>query len=188
MYNFKNSLMTLVGLLALIGAIAIVTPFKGYSQQNPEATTATSDVRVVNPATAPVLTLDAPTQVLQREIDLSFANDISIITDKTLSTVPAGKKLVIENASVFGTIPQGQKVVAVLLRTTVNSFTIDHPIPIQQQQDFPAGSSTLSLANASLRLYATAGTTIKVSAIRNTTGGVADVKVAISGYLVNAPN
>lgn len=185
MYNFKNSLITLGGLLALVGVIAAVTPFKGYSQQNAEATTAVSDVKVVNPANAPVLTLEAPTQVLQRKINFSFGN-VTIVTDKLLYTVPANKKFVIENVSVFGTIPENQKLVLVALRTTVNNITVEHPIPMQQQDSY--AGATYSLANASLQLYATAGTTIKVSAIRNSAGGFTDVRVAITGYLVNAPN
>lgn len=187
MYNFKNSLITLAGLLVLVGVIAAVTPFKGYGQQGTEAVTATSDVKVVNPANAPVLTLEAPTQLLQREVGISFGN-ASIVTDRILYTVPAGKKLVIENVSVLGTIPENQKLVLVTLRTTVNNITIEHPVPMQQQDEYPAAGTTYSLANASLQLYATAGTTIRVSAIRNSTGGFTDVRVAISGYLVNAPN
>ena len=56
MYNFKRSLIALLGLIALTGVIGVFTPFKGYSQQSPEAVTAAQDVRVVNPATAPVQT------------------------------------------------------------------------------------------------------------------------------------
>ena len=56
MYNFKRSLIALAGLLTLIGVVAAITPFTGYGQQSPEAVAATQDVRVVNPATAPVQT------------------------------------------------------------------------------------------------------------------------------------
>jgi hypothetical protein len=67
MYNFKRSLMALFGLLALIGVVAAITPFKGYGQQSPEAPAAVQDVRVVNATTTPVPT---------RNVDARRASDI----------------------------------------------------------------------------------------------------------------
>ena len=56
MYNFKRSLISLAGLLVLIGITAAITPFKGYSQNGPQAVTAVQDVRVVNAPNSPVPT------------------------------------------------------------------------------------------------------------------------------------
>ena len=185
MRTLKKSLMTLTGLLMLIGIIAVATPFKGYSQQSAEAIT---EVKVVNPASAPVLTTDAPIQLIQREVILSFSSSLGVITDQLLYTVPAGKKLIIENASVLGEIQQNQRLVLVSMSTTINSITIEHPLPIQQRDNYAAAGQAFALANIPLRLYATAGTAIKVSAIRDTTGLSASVRVAFSGYLVNTSN
>ena len=73
MYNFKKSLKTLAGILLLLGITAAVTPFIGYSQDGSNVETmAVQDVRVTNPATAPVQSkivnaLNAP--VPTRDID-----------------------------------------------------------------------------------------------------------------------
>jgi len=58
MYKLKNSLITLAGLLALIGVVAVVTPFTSYGKASPEPVQTVQDVRVVNAATDPALTRD----------------------------------------------------------------------------------------------------------------------------------
>ena len=58
MYKLKNSLLTLIGLLALIGLVAAITPFKSYGQRSPEALATVQDVQVVNATTMPVPTQD----------------------------------------------------------------------------------------------------------------------------------
>ena len=67
MRNFKKSMVTLLGLIALIGAVAAITPFKGYGQQSPDAVAAVQDVRVVNTGAAPVPV---------RDVDAPRANEI----------------------------------------------------------------------------------------------------------------
>lgn len=54
MYNFKKSLIAFLGLMAMIVAVSAVTPFKGYSQNSPEAVAASQDVRVINTPALPV--------------------------------------------------------------------------------------------------------------------------------------
>lgn len=187
MSKLKSSLITFVALLALIGAVSIMTPFKGYGQNSPEAVETTTNVQVVNPANAPVPTLDAPTQVLQRQLSVNFGSNTTTILDKPIYTVPAGKKLVIENVTVSGALYQDEKLVSAALTTTVNNFKVDYHIPVQHQK-LTVPDQTAASAIASVRLYATAGTTVTVSAIRSDTSGSASVTFGFSGYLVNATN
>jgi hypothetical protein len=53
MYKFKNSLIALVGMMALIGLIAAVTPHSGYGQQN-EPVGPVKPVKVANSTAEPV--------------------------------------------------------------------------------------------------------------------------------------
>jgi hypothetical protein len=73
MYKFKNSLLTLAGLLALIGVVAAITPFTGYGQQGPEAVADVQDVQVVNATTSPVPTRDVDAARAGNIITLYFA-------------------------------------------------------------------------------------------------------------------
>jgi hypothetical protein len=79
MYNFKKSFISFFGLLAMIVAVAALTPFKGYSQDSPEAPAAVQDVRVVNTPALPVPTriINAPNAPAHtRDVDALKASNI----------------------------------------------------------------------------------------------------------------
>jgi hypothetical protein len=74
MYNFKRSLIGLVGLLLLVGVVALVTPFKGYGHESaPAASVQVQDVRVVNAITTPVPTRDVDARKASDIVTLLFA-------------------------------------------------------------------------------------------------------------------
>jgi hypothetical protein len=102
MYSFKRSVVTLFGLLALIGAVAAITPFKGYGQQSPEAVAATQDVRVVNTTANPALT---------RNIDAPRGNNIVTLYSSSVAQTAATFKRVFADGSIAGSafvVPAGQ--------------------------------------------------------------------------------
>ena len=109
MYKLKNSLITLAGLLALIGVVAAVTPFTGYGKAGPEAVQAAQDVRVVNTATDPALT---------RDVDGARSNNIV-----TLVSTNIGFRRVNANG-IFGsgefTVPSGQVLIVTDVEWTSN--------------------------------------------------------------------
>ena len=109
MDKFKNSLITLAGLLVLISIVAAITPFKGYGKPSPEAVQAAQDVNVVNTAAAPALT---------RNVDAVSASDIVtlMITNTGFRRVTANGVLA---ASQF-IVPDNQ----VLIITDVEWFRI----------------------------------------------------------------
>ncbi|MGB7923058.1 MAG: hypothetical protein WCF57_07425 [Pyrinomonadaceae bacterium] len=79
MYDFKRSLSTLIGLLVLIGVVAVLTPFKGYSQPSLKAAAVVQDVRIVNQPNAPVPAkiVNTPTTPVQtRDVDAPKASNI----------------------------------------------------------------------------------------------------------------
>jgi hypothetical protein len=113
MYNFKKSLMTLAGVLALLGVTAAVTPFTGYGQDGSNLETlAAQDVRVVNPTSAPVMTrITNPTgaPVPTRNVDGPRGNNII-----TLRCANATCKRVLSTGVLTNTeyvVPSGQVLV-----------------------------------------------------------------------------
>src|SRR5207244_13410198 len=78
----------------------------------------TPNVNVVNtPASpVPVRDVDNPArQPFQAEVVGGFADGASTTDEVTITTVPAGKLLIIEHVSVFGAILPGQRMVRGLL-------------------------------------------------------------------------
>jgi hypothetical protein len=131
-YNFKRSFIALLGLLALIGTVAALTPFTGHGQQSSEAVADVQDVRVLNTTGNPVQSrivngLGAPvparivnganSPVQTRDVDAARASNIvtlfssggifqRVSTDGVLIqsefTVPAGQVLVVTDVECLG--------------------------------------------------------------------------------------
>lgn len=164
MYKFKNTLFTHIGLLALIGLITILTPFKGYSQQQQGATTAPTEVRVVNPANTPVATkivnasndpvpvsgtikvsntgntaLNVRSNETRAQAVYKFGEFVLVAAlaqeSPTIYTVPANKRLVIEHVSAKATLSSGEEL-------------LDFQIYIRNQDGSTVGSHFLPMLAA----------------------------------------
>jgi hypothetical protein len=194
MHKFKNSLMTLGGLLALIGVIAILTPFKGYSQKALEAA---SDVNVVNTTAAPVLSkivnaTSSPANVLNVEsiaprVYRSFPITLTGIDGlSTKYIVPAGNRLVIEHVSVNASAPIGNRFYRLELKVLNSSDALiaTHYLPTSTPQTLNALNADVINESLPLRLYVDAGYKVQFTALREDGTGTAYAYFNFSGYLV----
>ena len=232
MYKVKNSLIALVGLMALLGVIAVITPRTGVGQN----VKAPQDVRVVGttvtqpvsassplPVTGDVNIGNTPTVNAQqsgswnvgingmptvkvdntanplfvRDVDnpasqpFQAATSFGIAAQQirgggVLTTVPLGKRLVIEHVSVRARVQPNQKLAeAEILIAVANNNNGGHPIDyyfaLNDQGD------NLFMANQQVRLYADPGTEVQVAATRNASDGSGFVYFSISGYFVDVP-
>ena len=99
-------------------------------------------------------------------------------------TVPAGKRLVIESITARTTVPDGQHVI-LHLTTTTSGRGSRHYITLKDQGAFPTFHAFT--ATGTVRIYADAETTIRFSAQRSDSTGIANVNVVISGQYLPMP-
>ena len=115
----------------------------------------------------------------------------------TIYTVPAGKRLVIEYASLnaFCILP-GESVVLSIFTSTGGGASVAHVANIAPPAPGPGttaigcnapAASSLTSVGQQVRLYADAGTVVQVEPDRNSNSGAANVAITISGYLVDVP-
>jgi hypothetical protein len=113
----------------------------------------------------------------------------------TIYTVPAGKRLVIEYASMSACMLPGQTA-TLTVSTEVGSTLVHHLVNVTPPAagpgtgaigcNLPAASSVTAVGQQ-VRLYADPGTTVTVEGDRNSNTGAANFVFSISGYLVDVP-
>ena len=193
---------TLFLILFWLGAFALYPMVQAGGQSRPSPTPTAQDVNVVNtpnvnvvntPASPmPVRDVDNPArQPFQAEALGGFADGASTTGDILITTVPAGKLLLIEHVSVFGTMLPLQRLVSgALLHEVAHNLGHDH-LPISAQGSNADGSRDYFVANyVSVRLYAYPLTSVTGIAERDghdLTVNLGSVSYAISGYLVDCP-
>lgn len=115
----------------------------------------------------------------------------------TIYTVPSGKRLVIEYASLSVCALPGQSA-QLSISTTIGGAAVDHFISIAPPAAGPGSTSigcnplvntgsSLTAVGQPVRLYADAGTLVGANADRTSNLGSAAFSFAISGYLVDVP-
>src|SRR5436190_65074 len=170
MKSFKPSInrTTLFLILFWLGAFALYPMVQAGGQSRPSPTPTAQDVNVVNTPNVnvvntpdnpmPVRDVDNPArQPFQAEAVGGFADGASTTDDIPITTVPAGKLLVIEHVSVFGAMLPGQRMVSGTLLHEgghISGLAHDH-LTIDPQGSNAAGSRDYFVANyVSVRLYA----------------------------------
>jgi hypothetical protein len=104
------------------------------------------------------------------------------IKDVSLYTVPAGKRLVIEEASVRAQVFNNVNQAMVFLRSTGGGFA-GHYVPLTSL-GFLDGYGTTLIGTQLLRAYADAGTVVDASVSLNTAGG-ARLEITLTGHLID---
>ena len=99
-------------------------------------------------------------------------------------TVPAGKRLVIENVSAHMRVLAGAFVV-VSVHTSVGGAASEAEVPMVYQGTF--GREAHFSATQNMRLYADPNTAVTISYSRSTTDTTGKVTLGFSGYLVDKP-
>jgi hypothetical protein len=149
----------------------------------------TPNVSVVNTTASPVPVRDVDNparQPFEAQVVGGFADGAATTGDITIATVPAGKLLVIEHVSVFGTMLPGQK----LVRATIQTEDVSIYLRISPQGSNAGGSRDYFIASGAVWTV-----TGKVHPVFRGTGerdsfagaNPDSVTFTISGYFVNCP-
>lgn len=190
-----TSLVTLVLLVTGWGSAvaaqvtSVLVTNNGASQAVPVHEQGTASVTVTN--TVPTKASDNPAFQPAEETEAFTLAQGASGGGGTVYTVPAGKRLVIETASVVAQLPATQRAVANLLINLAGATGHTGPgigvfmIPMALQ--FDNGASALSAGTLGSHMYADAGTTVDVSVGRSDGTGAGTFTVAVAGYLVNVP-
>jgi len=188
--NVENTPLPVTGSLDVSGAVplapgASVTLAPGTSVTINNSAVNPVRVRDVNDANQPIAastTCDSPAATIGCGPAMIY-------------TVPAGKRLVIEYASLDGCILPGQSV-ELSVSTQLNGAFTRHAVNIAPPAAGPGvGVIACNIPNASsitaigqqIRLYADGGTQVLVEGDRNSNLGLASFSFSISGYLVDVP-
>ena len=112
----------------------------------------------------------------------------SLIGQATLTTVPAGKRLVVEYLDGRAELPVGQRITIVRFLADVSPFVqIEHCFGADFQATGQAtgGPVDWHTFNHLLRAYADPGTGIEVFVNRSNSAGTASARVNLTGYFVS---
>ena len=174
-------------MLAAIFAAFALAPMATYGQSKTEDPKNVNVVNTpnVNIANTPKVLNANDSNIFQESRVENNLNDQSIVFTYS---VPLGKRLVIEFASIRADVGHGEKVQA-FIRGGNGFQDAIHPIVMNFQM--VAGSNDLFVGAQPMKLYAEPGTTVEVLISRRdaaNTGTVtlhADVQSSVSGYLVD---
>ena len=148
----------------------------------------TPNVNVVNTTASPVPVrdVDNPTrQPFQAEAVGGFADGASTAGDITIGPVPAGKRLVIEHVSVFGTMLPGQK----MIRASIQTEDVSIYLRISPQGSNAGGSRDYFIASEDWHVTGKLRPSFRGTGERDSFAGANpdSVTFTISGYLVDCP-
>lgn len=183
--NQMNKLLTLAALFAVFA----IAPMATYGQSKSEEPKNVNVVNTpnVNIANTPkVLNANDSNIFQESRIENNLNDEVKVFT----YSVPLGKRLVIEFASIRANVGHGEKVQA-FVRGGNGFQDAIHPIIMNFQM--AVGSHDLFVGAQPMKLYAEPGTTVEVLISRRdaaNTGAVslnANVDSSISGYLVDVP-
>jgi len=176
MSKIKNPLVAFSFLMALF----MFAPVASYGQTpRPPA-----DVNVVN--TPNVRDADNPAHQPLQAIVACLADNV-LGCSEIIYTVPQGKRLVIEFASMEASLTSGQ-VAQLTIETTAGGSNVPHRFPLTPPAVVFQGEAVVATLAQQVRLYADGGTNVEIKARRNFVGAAfkAFFRVSISGYLVDA--
>jgi len=140
--------------------------------------------------TRPALVRDADNPALQPFREVISASLSSSETSKFVNgpTVPAGKRLVIENASVWAFTSTSDFVTGIWLTVpgaTPLTFTMLDPADTERKP--VGGGSAIAAYNRPVRLYFNPGEQLQLNVFVDGTTGPRTVNVYLNGYYVNLP-
>ena len=191
MNKFSNKLLVRGSLFVLFA----IAPVASYGQDKSTNNHNTENVNVVN--TPNVKVVNTPNVKITNTPKVLNGNDSNIFQDRrelttdlnadaVSFTVPLGKRLVIEFASIRTTVGQGEQVQA-FIRAGNGLADAIHPILMSFQQTV-AGQDNY-VGGQLMRMYAEPGTTVELLVSRVKGGAApspnARITGSVSGYLVD---
>ena len=187
--------------LIAVVAIAIATPQTGYTRPQDVNVVNTPDVNAqqrgawsvgINPSSNTVLVASSsrePVYIAQAvKVSDVFQEEIDLLEGQALGyasfTVPAGRLLVIENASGIAFMGGFNQFPAVSFRTTANNILAEHLLA----WFLPNGLAQYPVFTFGNTFYADPGSTVELIYKRegeNQTFGTSELKVTFSGHYIN---
>ena len=184
MSRFRNALLAAAAMLLIAQSLLFTSPGRALAQN-------VASVLVANTAANPVLIRDVDTarQPFQRTEVLGMGDGQSF-AGAVHSTVPAGKRLVIESVAVLMYLPQGQTPVYARVKTSDLSAgnLSGFPTFALTRQGVQNNSTVFYAGTYSFRMYAGPGSTVSMDAARSASAGITLTQFTISGYYVDLPS
>ena len=170
------------GLAVLLATVAMVGPRQVQAQQPPLPVIVRNDIT----RSVPMFGTDNPAfQAFQKSATLSTS---ALTGGVNITTVPAGKRLVIEFVSVnVRLLRPWVPVNTVTITSTVAGVFAAHRLVLFGQGFDDFGNVQVSAAAQQVRLYADPGTIVTGFLTRSGNVGFATVNFEISGYFVDLP-
>jgi hypothetical protein len=190
MHSLKKSVITLAGMLALVGLVSVFTPLRsrgqGSSGNNPPA----QSVTVVNTPDAPVPVRDVDKQNRQpvSATVLISLQEGELFAENDLYQVPVGKLLVIEYVTARVRLQQGQSMENFGFSSSFES--VAGPVFLQWTDMNSTGTETF-FASQSVKVYADRSLDsgdMEAFIERDSNTGTGQVVMTIFGYLVDVPS
>ena len=186
--KIKNYLMTAVGFGILVGSIILAQPFVSHSQNQVPPT----PVEVIN-TPLEVRTVEAPPCCVPkqpfRKLILVAGEDVKDALSQF--DVPSGKRLVIENVSVRGSVPHGEQVAVGFNYNTGSLSAMHQDFPVTFLRGLFFGDSFVFgdffVASQQMRVYVDSGERITALASRERVHGSFRAEFSFSGFLVDLP-
>jgi hypothetical protein len=198
MFKQKQPLFGFAGVVLLLGMIALVTP-RLTSGQKPDAPgTSNKPVQNVNVVNTPLpvtgtVAIEVPNDnpLLVRDVD-TFSRQpfhrriqIPLVGSQGTIEVPAGKRLVLEYASIDVTVEQQCRVAFMTIDTSVGGAVANHVVPISSHTTI--GTRNVDLAGQLIKIYADPGTTASINFAFSGDNCEPMGLMAVSGYFENVP-
>jgi len=183
MSKFNNFLPKAVGCVVTLLVVAFITLGQAITAG---AAPAPTNVNVINPASTPVSVREVGPAIepFQASAGGSFYNGVDSQTF-VLATVPPGKRLVIEYATVSGFLGEAGLKLGALISTTAGGTNVQHSLPVTEQGSI---NDPVSFAAAQpMRLYADPGTNVVGIVFRTPSQFGGGGGMTISGYYVDLP-
>jgi hypothetical protein len=176
MNKFNNYLYKAACCLILVLLAAFISVGQALGK------TGVSDVNIVNTPLPVREVVNPANEPFQAEISFSIPDGSSSETF-TLAVVPAGKRLVVEYATILAEVPSG-KMGARITTTAAGQYAAHHLVLTEQG---PVYGTPTFVASQTMRVYADPGTGVTGIVVRSDTAGTFGGLMTISGYFVDVP-
>lgn len=210
MAKFKSFLVIVASLLVLTGMMAISSDSKSTSQR-PSEWRLPLPVTVVNTPTMKAIPLGmtAPMEPFKKSVEFILPHNGDFVGNNSNIFVPSGKRLVVEHVSAFGSTLRGGQITCIKIFSRAGTharsseewhYLTLHPTAKGIMHDADGGEISFHYFSASepMRMYADgvdyptneyggAQVVIYVTVFCEGSRGNTEVKVTVSGYLVDIP-
>jgi hypothetical protein len=187
MKRFKNALLAVAAALLIAQSLLFTSPGHALAQSISSVTS----VLVINTAAnpIPVRDVEGAHQPFQRTEVLGIGDGQNFAA-AAHTTVPAGKRLVIESVAVLMYLPQGQTPVYARLKTSDPSAgsLSGFPAFALTRQGVQSDSKVFYAGTYSFRMYAGPGTIVSMDAARSASAGITLTQFTVSGYYIDLPS